>query len=121
MSAMFWDRISGRLVDQIPGRALLGRWYLHGDQPDVTGLRLNRLPVAAGEPVVPDASAHFTLARPGQPPIRTGRFAPSAELPELETDTIRKLGRLLASEEKVDAGWASWTRTSPLACGFGPA
>lgn len=118
MSAMFWDRISGRLVDQIPGRALLGRWYLHGDQPDVTGLRLNRLPVAAGEPVVPDASAHFTLARPGQPPIRTGRFAPSAELPELETDTIRKLGRLLASEEKVDAGWAGWTRTSPLAPGL---
>jgi hypothetical protein len=112
VTAAFWDRVTGERVRELAARPLLGRYDL--DVPAV----LNGRSAAARTPVLPTASGHWSVSRPGG--SEAGYFGRSAfPSRELARHTIAIAGALSEAAADPDGAgrppYERWAETPPVA------
>lgn len=110
------DRLSGAVADLPPTPTHFGRWLFEvGDGGPV---HHNGCLVADGDVLVPGATSHWALVRPGDATPVRGRFFADETPSEQDATAIQQLGRLLTDPDKAAGGWLEWSDTSPLAPGL---
>ena len=116
MTDLFYDRVHGAVV-AAPKEPVttFGRWLIQ--PPQGAAVFLNSVPVAEGDFLLSEQSGSWRILEESGVRIE-GSTSKHQQLDELESESIRSLGRHLASMIRDENTWLEWTEVVPLVPGM---
>ncbi len=116
MTDLFYDRLRGTVVGVPEERATtFGRWLLRPHQEAT--VFVNSVPVSDGDFLSPEQSGSWRVLEESGQRVE-GSISKHQQLDELESESIRSLGRHLASMVADEKAWLEWTDVVPLVPGM---